>query len=216
MESKLIVASGMMRSGSTWLYNATRLVLSSSPTIKNNLTCGWSGDWKYKKIPEKEYTLIKIHDFVQSIADQATLIVYSYRDIRDAMASNWRAFGDSPTVEFADYLIQMHEQWINVADLVVPYHRILTGKNSIIEELAQLCAVGSVNASAIVDEIDNLSYESEGDRDEVHHKTNLFHSNHITDGRNGYWVNYLDPDLVQQIEMKYRDWFEKYGYAASE
>lgn len=212
MKSKLFVASGMMRSGSTWLYNATRLVLSSSPTIKNNFSCGWSGDWKYKKIPEKEYTLIKIHDFNEMIVKQAHLIVYSYRDIRDVLASNLRTFTTPPTIESADSLIQTHEKWINVADLVVPYDRILNQKNTVIEELARCCEVDSVDASAIVEEINNLSYESEGERDDIHHKTNLFHSNHISDGSNGYWVNYLEKNLVEQIERKYRDWLEKYEY----
>ncbi|MEQ9548690.1 MAG: hypothetical protein RIM23_03580 [Coleofasciculus sp. G3-WIS-01] len=212
MKSKLFVAAGMMRSGSTWLYNATRLVLCSSPTIKNNFSCGWSRDWKYKKIPEKEYTLIKIHDFNEMIVNQAHFILYSYRDIRDVLASNLRTFTTPPSIEFADSLIQTHEKWINVADLVVPYDRILNQKNTVIEELARRCEVGSVDASAIVEEINNLSYESEGERDDIHHKTNLFHSNHITDGSNGYWVNYLDKNLVEEIERKYRDWFEKYEY----
>ncbi|KKD38073.1 hypothetical protein [Limnoraphis robusta] len=215
MTSQLIVAAGMMRSGSTWLYNATRLVLSSSPTIKENLSCGWSGDWKDKLIPEKQYTLIKIHDFNPGIVERADVIVYSYRDVRDAMASALRIFGNPPSLESADYLIRMHEKWIEVADLVVPYDSILNEKNRVIEKLAQVCDVGSVNALAIVEEIDSLSYNSEGEKDDVHHKTNLFHPNHITDGGHGYWMNYLDRDLVKQIETKYQDWFERNGYPVS-
>ena len=42
---------GMRRSASTWLYNAARLLLSSSPSILQQFSCGWIGDWK--KIPKK-------------------------------------------------------------------------------------------------------------------------------------------------------------------
>ncbi len=111
-------------------------MLSSSPDIKENLSCGWSGDWKYKLIPEKEYNAIKIHDFNPEIVERADVIVYSYRDIRDAMASAWRTFGNPPSLESADYLIRMHEKWVEVADLVVPYESILNEKNSVIAKLA--------------------------------------------------------------------------------
>lgn len=211
MRSKLIIAAGMPRSGSTWLYNAIRLVLVSSPFIKDNFSCGWIGDWR--DIAKKEYMLVKVHEFENEMANEAEFIIYSYRDIRDAMASSLRKFGKIPSIEYADHLILMHEKWINVANTIISYDNILTEKLNIISELAHLFGVHLANPSTIVKDIETLSYESNGTRNHIYHNVNLFHKNHITNGRPGSWVDYLDADLASKIEISHRKWFEKYGFS---
>src|SRR5210317_631864 len=106
-DSALILAAGMQRSASTWLYNAARLVLTSSPSVAEKFSCGWIGDWQ--QIPKQNYMLIKIHEFNKSLADQSKYILYSFRDIRDVIASGMRKFGWIPSLEVADNLINQHE-----------------------------------------------------------------------------------------------------------
>ena len=84
-DSALILAAGMQRSASAWLYNAARLLLTSSPSVAEQFSCGWIGDWE--QIPKKNYMLIKVHDFNKSLAGQSKCILYSFRDIRDVIAS---------------------------------------------------------------------------------------------------------------------------------
>ena len=78
---RLILSAGMPRSGSTWLYNAVRLLINSSFGLKNNFSCGWIGDWN--DIPKKDVMLIKIHDFDEQIVnnhiDSTDIIVYTYK-----------------------------------------------------------------------------------------------------------------------------------------
>lgn len=66
--------------------------------------------------------------------------------------------------------------------------------------------------AAIIDELDTLKYESEGDRNAMYNEKNLFHKGHITDGRYGAWKDSLDPALAAEIAKTYAQWFEKYGY----
>jgi hypothetical protein len=40
----IIFSAGMQRSGSTWLYNAARLLLTNSPLTREITSYGWIGD----------------------------------------------------------------------------------------------------------------------------------------------------------------------------
>ena len=138
MASNLIISAGMPRSGSTWLYNATRLVLLSSPEFKDDLACGWIDD--RNNLAESKNTLIKIHEFDKRLSEQAYYTIYSYRDVRDSLASINRKFGRLPSLDAATHLIKMHDKWTRVADIIVPYEKILSSKKEIITDLAQALA----------------------------------------------------------------------------
>jgi hypothetical protein len=213
-DSALILAAGMQRSASTWLYNAARLLLTSSPSVAEQFSCGWIGDWK--QIPKKNYMLIKVHDFNKSFADQSKCILYSFRDIRDVLASGIRKFGWIPSLEAADNIIIQHEQWMNVADLVMRYETMLQDKENIITDLARLFDIKNVDPAGIANSIEQLNYQSQGDKNEMYHKTNLYHSGHITDGRHGSWKGLIDLDLIQKIEEKHQGWFKKYNYPVNQ
>jgi len=214
MTSTLILSAGMTRSGSTWLYNAIRIVLSHDPTIKDDLAFGWVGDWN--DLPERKHTLIKVHEFDGQLVDRAKFIFYSYRDIRDSIASSFRKFGTEPSVKLADHYIRMYEQWTSVANMVVPYEDIVSKKQEIICNLGKMLGVTSFNASAIQHQINNMCYEGDGNKNDVYNYVNLFHKGHITDGGHGTWANFIDSDLVKQIEVFHREWFERCGYSVFE
>jgi len=209
-DSALILAAGMQRSASTWLYNAARLLLTSSPSVAEQFSCGWIGDWE--QIPKKNYMLIKVHDFNKSLVDHSKYILYSFRDIRDVIASGIRKFGWVPSEKVADNLIIQHERWMKEADLVMRYETMLHNKESIINDLARLFDIKNVDPAGIANSIEELNYQSQGDKNDMYHKTNLYHSGHITDGRHGSWKGLIDTALIQKIEEKHQEWFIKNNY----
>lgn len=213
MEPRLILAAGMVRSGSTWVYNALRLILSSCPEVRGDFSCGWWGEWKY--VIPKRYMLMKIHEFDRKFIDKATLVVYSFRDIRDVMASSLRKFGYIQSIEDADYLVNLHEQWMSVADFVISYESILSQKREVIDALAGILGVYDIDPTKVERQIDSLSYEDPGPKNEFYHRINLYHKGHRTHGGTGSWTKCLDPMLVKEVEAKHQDWFKLYGYTIS-
>ena len=89
--SKIVLCTGMPRSGSTWLFNAVRLLLQSEAA---EVCSYWKGDFDALKFlrsagPEK-ILLLKIHRHSPVLEKKAAVIFYSIRDIRDVIASKIR------------------------------------------------------------------------------------------------------------------------------
>lgn len=215
-----MISAGMARSASTWLYNAVRLILGGYPVVSEKLWCGWLGDCG--TMPKREYVLIKMHEFDQVAVQLSSAIFYSFRDIRGAIASQQRKFGGTPDITWAEMYIQLHELWMQKADFTMKYETMLQDRERIIAAIAQTirdkklvphCASYTPpDPARICAELDQLSYESAGEKTDQYHKINLYHRGHITDGRIGAWKRTLDPDLAARITEEYRWWFEKYGY----
>ncbi len=203
-----VLVPGMPRSASTWLYNAARLLLSHH--VGSDFSCGWIED--ITKIPPRRHMLIKAHKYDPATVDWSTRILYSYRDIRDVIASMSRKFGLEPSMEFADRLVLNHEQWAKTADFMMPYDAMLADKESVVADLAELLSVDASCAGEVVREIAGLSYESEGPKNEKYNEFNLFHQGHITDGRMKSWDGDVAADLIRRVEDKHRDWFERWGF----
>ena len=92
---------------------------------------------------------------------------------------------------------------MNVADFVMRYETMLHDKENI-------------DPVGITNSIEKLNYQSQGDKNEMYHKTNLYHSGHITDGRHGSWKGLIDTTLIQRIEEKHQGWFKKYDYPVNQ
>ena len=205
--SSVILAAGMSRSASTWLYNAARLLVSGSPEQAKEFSCGWVGD--LKTLPKKRIMLIKLHGFDQRLVDLADKIVYSHRDIRDSLASSERKFGHAPSMERADRLVRLHEQWIGVADFVMGYEAMQSNKVNTVVQLAGALQIENFDSRAIVDEIDQLDYSSPGPKNRYYHEVNLLHAGHFTNGGNGVWRSSGKDELFREIEKKHLRRFEQ-------
>ena len=206
----LIVSAGMPRSASTWLYNVARLILESDPEIKKDLTSGWIED--LKRIPSTPIILVKTHEYVPDLAEKAQFILYSYRDIRDVIASLYRKFNVSPTVEGAAANIAQYEKWRMCADFVMKYEDMKRSPESVVKNLAEKLGYPNINPSFIISKLNEMSYETEGKKNSAYHLSNLYHKGHITDGRHGSWESTLDQGLIEQLELNFRDWLETNGY----
>lgn len=206
----LYLSGGMQRSGSTWLYNIIRLTLLASPSIKENLYSGWSGN---KIVPEK-HILLKIHSFNKNLVNLACFTAYSYRDIRDALASAKRKFNITPSMELCERWIVQHNEWIKKADIVMRYEDMLDNKLPIVNEIIDKLGIKEAISEEIIEQAKKLSHASEGQKKEGkgYNLTNLYHPGHKTDGRHGSWKETLNPKLVSAIESKHYKWLKQYGY----
>ena len=209
-DSALILAAGMQRSASTWLYNVARLIVCSSPAVAQQFSCGWVGD--LKDIPEKRYMLIKVHGYNERLVELSRFILYSYRDIRDVIASLARKFDWVPSMQLADGLVEQHEKWTRVAQFVMKYESMLNDKEVIVLRLARMLGFDDVDPVEIIRQTEELGYHSPGPKNGACHAINLYHPGHMTDGRHGSWKSVIEPGLVRAIEDRHREWFERHGY----
>lgn len=96
-----VLCAGMTRSASTWLYNAARLLVSHS--VDTDISYGWINDFKH--LPPRYNAVIKLHKYEPELVRNSTHILYSYRDIRDVLASMKRVWNKEPSIETADQLL---------------------------------------------------------------------------------------------------------------
>ena len=204
---KLIVTAGMPRSGSTWLYNTVRLLLER--TGKLDIGAGWIGD--FNSFKNHDVVILKIHYYEPVIANNAAMILYSYRDIRDALASFKRKFGNEPTIERARKFILNDKKWREKSPFIMKYETMIASQEETAERIARFLGITNVDCNRIIKDINTMSYEK-GEKNEVYNMENLLHKNHITDGRHGSWDSYVTKDLVNQIKNEFNDWLKSNGY----
>lgn len=205
-----VLCGGMSRSASTWLYNAARLLVSQS--VGTEIIQGWVDD--LEQLPPRSHAVIKLHDYDPDLVRHSSHVLYSYRDIRDVLASMKRIWNKKPSIETADRLVSLYQQWTSVADYVVRYDDILADKAQIIERMAETLGIDNPHTQLVLDEVSKMSYFSEGPKT-VHNRVNLFHKQHVTDGRSNSWQGHVKPMLIAQIERKHQNWFEQCGLQLS-
>lgn len=206
----LVLSAGMPRSGSTWLFNAIRLMLNQQGSEAGDLTSCWISD--LPKLPPTPRQLVKLHNYDAGLADAAEFVAYSYRDIRDALASRFRKFGSQPTLEVADHFIDQHRLWTARADYVMRYENMLEDPQGELHRLASALRLDGIDTAQISSELANLSYASTGHKNGTYNEMTLYHQDHITDGRKGSWQHGLSAALEQQIVERHSEWLETHGY----
>jgi len=201
----LIISAGMPRSASTWLYNILRIILE-------NYTSGWFNDIQGKISGNGDY-LIKIHDYNDWLAKRSSFIFYSYRDVRDAIASIKRKFNIKPDIKEVDHIIQQDQKWRKTNPHLVRYEDVITNPkkevSKIIHTLGIQCDVDEVYhkfQQIPTTSSNSLSYD----------KITLFHPNHITKGGRGHWEEELDEQLKKKILELYEYWLVENNYIKSE
>jgi hypothetical protein len=205
--TRIVLSAGMPRSGSTWLYNAARLLLSS----RDEPSCGWIDDWA--RLPVGRVMLIKVHAFDPFLARGAGIILYSYRDVRDALASSKRCFGVEPSVELARQWLDADRQWRARADFVMRYESMLADPRSVVGELARVVNISPIDPDEILEQLAQLDCRVAHTGAGGYDVETLLHPGHITDGRHGSWDGWLSPALLREIEDECADWLTANEYA---
>jgi hypothetical protein len=210
--ASLVVCAGIPRSGSTWLYNAIRLLLQHEHGERRVY-----GAWvdRYDATNASRWHVVKIHDPSEPLAWRAKCVVTSRRDLRDIAASAWKrgwVSDNASTLALLDSIIAQHAFWRPRAAHEMVYERMRSNAASELE-----CLAGALGMSlsqqgilATIAAIDSLGHDDASADD--FDSANLMHKKHIMDGRVGYHAQTLPPDLVATINDRYRAWLLTHGY----
>lgn len=211
--TRIIVSAGMPRSGSTWLFNAARLLLATTQQEGSALSSGWINDWK--QLPQKDILLLKVHTFDKALVRRSSLVLYSYRDVRDAIASTYRKSGITPSMKQARQFLRQDGRWRRNADFVMRYEAMLKDPGAVLNDLAialGLEQLSDTDVAALLDRLNNLEQPAAGQK---YHPETLVHHRHVTDGGHGSWQQILGTELTDQIERRFRSWFLQNEYPVS-
>lgn len=198
----IILSGGMVRSGSTWMFNVLRTIMMQK---HDDVWAGWIGD--YKDVAN-EHRVIKTHKYLSELVDEADYVFYSFRDLRDVAASIKRKTGTLPTNEQLDRAIEMFYKWYEIANFSMRYEEMIRDDAVVIQKVANQLK-HPVNSDEMIETLNGMQHAKPG---QLYDKTNLYHPNHITDGRHHSWDGVLEPDYVQNIEKRYKQWLTKMGY----
>ena len=208
---KLILATGMLRSGSTWLFNVCRLLLEPRP---NTYSC-WIDDYDEILASKAQTVLVKLHAPDVALAERADVIVTSFRDLRDVAASVLDMGWFSKTAELTKCAMSARycdEFWSDHANLRIGYHEIIKDPKLVTHILANTLGVKAEQSSIenVLVDINNMKPNIESGY--LHDKTNLLHIKHKLDGRPGSWPERLSLEASQIIEEENWRWLSDNGY----
>lgn len=208
----IYLAAGMHRSGSTWQFNALRLLLEHAGQAPT------AGAWPERAtLIQATNCVIKLHRPDEELAAQTAMVFTSHRDLRDLVASHHRMFGRSALPPEAGILLrpimESYAYWSARATYDMQYEQMIVDKPAELGRLSTALGLApGLDFATISAEIDALSFnqarKTDGDYDAV---TMLF-DGHITDGRHGSWAETLSPEEVVEIEMLYGSWLTAHGY----
>ena len=212
--STLVVCAGIPRSGSTWLYNAARLLLTATAGDAAAVHGAWIEH--YEPSNGARFHVVKIHEPDEALAWRAKAILTSRRDLRDIAASAWKRswISDEPSaLAFVDSVIRQHQFWQQRCAFQMVYERMHAEPRAELVRVADALNFGiDVSAAAdVLKAIDALGHED--DSEHAFDAGNLLHKKHIMDGRVGYHSETLPPDLLQRINSRCAEWLAANGYA---
>jgi hypothetical protein len=212
---RLIISAGPMRSGSTWLFNAARLLLSSH---EDNLYSEWVQDLDPARMAAASTVLIKLHGPEDSLATQADVILTCHRDLRDVAVSlvdvGWTDFEHVPTV--VESIQDAHIFWSARSTLNLAYSDMVSRPAESVTEVAYALSllVESETAVRIAGQLDRLEADCLSERG--HDFVSLLHKNHRRDGRAGRWrESQLPQDTAAEIVTRCSEWMLRYGYVTT-
>jgi len=211
--SRVIVCAGMPRSGSTWVFNAIRLLLLEVKSADDVY-----GAWVDMYVPSHpgRYHVVKTHRFVSSLANSAWRVFTSRRDLRDIGASlvlkGWASRRSLiPTLDSA---VRSHSAWRPYSACEMVYEELVA---SPIEQLARIAATLDIEPSPdllqrVQTRLDSLEPVGGVPPEQ---SPNLLHPGHRQRGECGYYLEVLDKELIRKIERTFRSWLSGYEYPTS-
>jgi hypothetical protein len=201
---KIYLSGGMIRSGSTLLYNIARIILLEK--YKYKISCGWVDD--FDKLKKNKIYLIKTHSIGIKELLFSNIVFYSYRDVRESLLSFKIKFGIEPTIELCDSQIKQYMFLKNRA-LFFSYEELTDDLNIQINKIAKKIKV-DINSDDVIQKLPKL-HKSNKISSKYEYNT-LMHDEHGTMMNKNDWKNLLNNNLVDEIQEKYKWWFNETGY----
>lgn len=208
-EKLKIVCAGARRSGSTWLYNVTRILFDE----KKKDVYEHFANREYNPNNPRSVHVLKIHQFEKYFMETANFISTIHRDLRDVAASAVRRELIPPRkrdiIRFLNKVAKKeHGQWIQYANIDFKYEEVMSDKTGHIRKIAALMKmpVGLKIARTIHKRVEALIIPQKFD------PITQLHPGHITDGNWGSFKNTLSSSIILAIEDEFGDWLERHGY----
>lgn len=196
----LVLAAGMARTGSTWLYNAVRYCF----------LCGGRSVYgayvdAYEPAIEADVHVVKVHNFDGDLQRGAHIIVTTRRDLRDVAASMVRKgwVSDDPMaldIYLRQTLVLQHDAWRRHSDLEVDYEEIVRDPTTAVRRMVGILAVPAA-PEAVAQCLEVLRRTVLCDVD----RTTQMWPGHVTDGGIGTYGRTLSPASIAAVERLMRE-----------
>jgi hypothetical protein len=210
---KVVVSAGMMRSGSTWLFNALRLLLQAAD---EPVYAFWINDWQPREARGARYLLVKLHEANERLGDAPWRCYTCHRDLRDVAVS----LRDMGLAEDGDDQLRAvreardgYDFWARRANLDIAYQSIVDDAPGVLTSLAADLGI-DVSHEDLVSIAASLSSMEAGaiPAEAPYDPLTLLHSEHRFDGRPGRYLDSLDPQTEKAIVDAHGDWLTSHGY----
>lgn len=168
-QQQVIITAGPERSGSTWLFNAVRLLLKHAHIPYDPY---WVTTLTTDKLQQRKqhargsYVVIKTHCWSDEWdTKEANHIFLTHRDLSGVVASYKRV---GWAFNIPESYVQEHQQWRDVADQDVAYENIMNAPEAQLHMLSQALKVtGKVNVADVNKELQSLKPANRGAPDPV-------------------------------------------------
>lgn len=145
-----VVVAGVPRSGSTWLYNAVRLLSKAAGLHTKG---GWIGDIDPHHVPDCDLHLIKLHD-PKDLTFAYDCLLSTHRDLSERLASltrmGWLSMETEAIRAAAEAQTQLHLYWAERSSLEVSYTDITLAPQAALKQIAECLNIGPQDAEICV------------------------------------------------------------------
>jgi len=220
-----VLCAGPERSGSTWLYNAVRLL-----HLEAKVPCDsyWIARLTEEKLRERlaaqppAVVCVKTHEWFpeyEAFVGLARHVVLTHRDLRGVCASYRRV---KWAIGIPDAYVAEHMQWRRRCTLDLAYEDVVRGGEQTLQRLAEHLGlpVDSAAVSAVNSELLGLRRSHSGNA--VCQVTKLW-PDHVSgstrrlqgqEAASSSALNeFKDPEYAQVLNSRFREYQEAYGYA---
>jgi len=159
-----IVIAGIYRSGSTWLYNAVRLLMKSEGYNVKGYFKGWGID------PNYDVHIIKTHAFYKDLASEADFVITSYRNHKAIALSMKRQkergvhedFVNATKHKDLDKFLRWLLEWNMYACYMMEYEKFTRNPRKIIKDLYKVLECKKANIDDVYNQVMALTSPEEG------------------------------------------------------
>lgn len=173
----LVVVAGMPRSGSTWLFNAVRLLLQATG---RPVEAAWFAE--YDRNAKAPLHLVKLHDPIEAVGLDPALVLTTWRDFDACIASLVRMGWTKDDVDARRRARQrqetVYQYWAARSDLEIDFDEIVNDPERAVLRLAAVLGVAAEAAPGVLAGLAALVPPETGSYD----RTTLLHPGHLGPG----------------------------------
>lgn len=124
MRRLVVLVAGVPRSGSTWVYNATRYLFEQGSA---KVYSSWVGDYSPEEHQECPIHIVKLHT-PEQLKNDYDIVITTNRPLKDRLASlvrmGWLAADEEKIRSSAVGQVKLERYWARLSDLEVSFNEI--------------------------------------------------------------------------------------------